>query len=192
MQRLRTHHSHSPFPTAAARPADVAAGRHTAAAASSTAAAAAVANNAFAHQAQLTVPADADCGSSGQQQHQGHLDCASAATNASSAQPASDKADMMQVSVDDALLEVSAESETWFDSFDVGRNRQCSETLTAALQSNAGRTRCWGPPPPAQFPAMLRGTLAHAVLGGIAGKSLVNQVSIALQQTTQLAECILA
>ena len=82
----------------------------------------------------------------------------------------------------DALLENSADSDHWFDKLD----------LAAARKSSAGtgieghldhadaerRAQCWGPPPPPQYPAMLRGELALAVMTGVAGKSLLKEVRL--------------
>lgn len=73
----------------------------------------------------------------------------------------------------------AAQAEEWFDSFDCGQLRQCGVGSVSVTQDgSAAAAACWGGPPPPQIPAMLRGNLAHAVLGGIAGKSLVKEVML--------------
>ena len=187
MQRLRACHSSPPSAAAAAtaaRPAEpLIAAAATFPAAAAAAAGDAVTSHNSAQLVQLAAPARVSDSST---QHlpppPRHHSHPSAATSGSYLQLATGEADLMPIDGDNALLGAPAESEAWFDSFEVGQHHQGSQRSTSALQSSAERSRCWAAPPPAQFPAMLRGTLAHAVLGGIAGKSLVNQVSRALQQ----------
>ena len=80
----------------------------------------------------------------------------------------------------DTLWESSADSDQWFDELDLAAVRNSSAGTGTEGQSDyaaAGRrARCWGPPPPPQYPAMLRGELALAVMTGVAGKSLLKEV----------------
>lgn len=118
---------------------------------------------------------------------------ATAGADHSSMQGGTTEATPMQVEADNALLGASAaDAEAWFDSFDISQQEQSGECSGATAGIGRGRESCWGPPAPAQFAAMLRGTFAQAVLGGIAGKSLVNQVSeVSLPQGLVGAECCL-
>lgn len=95
--------------------------------------------------------------------------------------PEGSQAQAMQVDADQNLLGMSAAAEAWFDSFETMQPAQFGQGSVFEVGGGRGKARCWGPPLPAHLPAMLRGTLAQAVLGGIAGKSLVNQVSRCLQ-----------
>lgn len=80
----------------------------------------------------------------------------------------------------DTLWESSADSGQWFDELDLAAVRNSSAgTRTEGQSDHAGagrRARRWGPPPPPQYPAMLRGELAVAVMTGVAGKSLLKEV----------------
>ena len=103
------------------------------------------------------------------------------AADTSSVLPEGSQAQAMQVDADQNLLGMSAAAEAWFNSFETMQPAQFSQGSVFEAGGGRGKARCWGPPLPAHLPAMLRGTLAQAVLGGIAGKSLVNQVSRCLQ-----------
>ena len=77
------------------------------------------------------------------------------------------------------LLDSSMDSQQWFDELDVSIVSKSKVTTGLEDQTdyhNGGRLRCWGPPPPPQYPAMLRGELALAVMSGVAGKSLLKEV----------------
>ena len=77
----------------------------------------------------------------------------------------------------DTLWESSADSAHWFDKMDLADARSSSAGRAAEVQSDrAERVHCWGPLPPPQYPAMLRGELAIAVTSGVAGKSLMKEV----------------
>ena len=88
----------------------------------------------------------------------------------------------------DALWDSSAGSDQWFDMLELATMRKSSAgTGTEGHSDNAEAERrapCWGPPPPPQYPAMLRGELALAVMTGVAGKSLLKEV--------HSCECVLA
>lgn len=79
----------------------------------------------------------------------------------------------------EALWDSSESSVQWFDSH-VAVARKSSTGASSEGQSDAadiGRSaHCWGPPPPPQYSAMLRGELALAVMTGVAGKSLLKEV----------------
>lgn len=75
------------------------------------------------------------------------------------------------------LCESSADSARWFDNLDLADARNCS--AGKAVEGHLDRflkARCWGPSPPPQYSAMLRGELAVAVTSGVAGKSLMKEV----------------
>ena len=77
------------------------------------------------------------------------------------------------------LLDSSMDSQQWFDKLDlaiVSKSEASTSLEDQADHGNGGRTRIWGPPPPPQYPAMLRGELALAVMSGVAGKSLLKEV----------------
>lgn len=81
-----------------------------------------------------------------------------------------------------AMLESLSDTQGWFNAFDVQTvdeewvsMSQRSQSGNAADGLGQGR-RCWGPPPPPQYPAMLCGELSLAVMTGVAGKSLVKEV----------------
>lgn len=88
----------------------------------------------------------------------------------------------------DALWASSADSDHWFDKLDLAAVRKSSAGPGTEGQVDHAeaerRAHCWGPPPPPQYPAMLRGELALAVMTGVAGKSLLKEV--------QLCDCMLA
>ena len=79
----------------------------------------------------------------------------------------------------EALWESNESSVQWFDSH-VAVARKSSTGASSeghSVHAEAGRSaRCWGPPPPPQYSAMLRGELALAVMTGVAGKSLLKEV----------------
>lgn len=94
---------------------------------------------------------------------------AASPTNMSQASSATDL-------LSEALWESNESSVQWFDSH-VAVARKSSTGAGSEGLSDAGRSaRCWGPPPPPQYPAMLRGELALAVMTGVAGKSLLKEV----------------
>lgn len=75
------------------------------------------------------------------------------------------------------LWESSADSARWFDNLDLADAGNSS--AGKAVEGRSDRFRrapCWGPSPPPQYPAMLRGELAVAVTSGVAGKSLMKEV----------------
>lgn len=159
--------------TAAAAPATAANGAHTDPSAAVTRSTTAPADTAItsAHAMPVT----------DSQLHAEQLRSGIAPLSHVSRQGQADEAVSMQLDADDALLESAAASEAWFESFDASQQQKSSREPSAAARSGNCRGRCWGPPVPAQLPAMLRGTFAQAVLGGIAGKSLINQVSTMIQ-----------
>ena len=73
-------------------------------------------------------------------------------------------------------------SPDWFNRFDLqsayqqrvsmGRKKRIFEGDAVS----SGQGGCWGPLPPPQYPAMLCGELALAVMSGVTGKSLVKEV----------------
>lgn len=76
------------------------------------------------------------------------------------------------------LWDSSADSDHWFDRLDLAAARKSSAGTGIEAQSyhTGRRAHLWGPPPPPQYPAMLRGELALAVMTGVAGKSLLKEV----------------
>ena len=83
---------------------------------------------------------------------------------------------------DDAALGEVLASQHWFDSFDLPRayEEQVSN-ISSSRSGNDGHgvgcgRSCWGPQPPPQYTAMLRGELSLAVMSGVAGKSLIKEV----------------
>ncbi len=83
---------------------------------------------------------------------------------------------------DDAALGEVLASQHWFDSFDLPSAYEEQTSYISTSQSGndghgigRGRRR-WGPQPPPQYTAMLRGELSLAVMSGVAGKSLIKEV----------------
>ena len=104
-----------------------------------------------------------------------------AASDHSRIQP-QDEAHALCAVDNDAALGRMSESQDWFDSFDLRAAHQQSVSVggrhpSSCNSNGGGRGRCWGPPPSLQYPAMLRGELALAVMSGVAGKSLMKEVS---------------
>ena len=52
------------------------------------------------------------------------------------------------------------------------------QRLWCRREAEQASSQVWGPPPPPQVPAMLRGRLALRVLGGVEGNTLVAQVNV--------------
>ncbi len=83
---------------------------------------------------------------------------------------------------DDAALGEVLVSQHWFDRFDLpsAYEEQMSNIVTSQSGNDGpgiGRGgSCWGPQPPPQYTAMLRGELSLAVMSGVAGKSLIKEV----------------
>lgn len=82
----------------------------------------------------------------------------------------------------DVYLDSSVNSGQWFDKLDVAAlYKQWARSVTEGRSGQGGLgggVRCWGPAPPPQYAAMLRGELALAVMSGVAGKSLLKEVSL--------------
>lgn len=79
----------------------------------------------------------------------------------------------------EALWESCESSDQWFDSHVAVARKSATGAGSEGQSDPADATRsarCWGPPPPPQYPAMLRGELALAVMTGVAGKSLLKEV----------------
>ena len=77
----------------------------------------------------------------------------------------------------DSMLGSLSDSQQWFDSFSL--TAACGQGVSQGrgMQTRErGVSKRWGPPAPPQYHAMLRGELALAVMGGVAGKSLIKEV----------------
>lgn len=87
----------------------------------------------------------------------------------------------------EALWDNGESCDQWFDSHVAVACKSSTGAGSEGL-SDAGRSACcWGPPPPPQYPAMLRGELALAVMTGVAGKSLLKEVH---SSHSQVAMCL--
>jgi len=97
---------------------------------------------------------------------------------------------------DDAVLGEVLAPQHWFDSFDLPRAYQERASNVSTSQSGndgdgIGRGRsCWGPQPPPQYTAMLRGELSLAVMSGVAGKSLIKEVCPCDCTTAMCCQCV--
>ena len=92
---------------------------------------------------------------------------------------------------DNAVLPGSMSgSPDWFNRFDLQSAYQQRASMSRdkkVFEGDAVRSAqggCWGPPPPPQYPAMLRGELALAVMSGVTGKSLVKEVCYLVTRST--------
>jgi hypothetical protein len=120
--------------------------------------------------------------------HHQHSSTSATAASIGGAAEASDQdsalvtAAVLPSTENDAVLGEMSASQHWFDSFDLHRAYQEGAINGSTSQfGNDGDgservRRCWGSPPPHQYPAMLCGELSLAVMSGVAGKSLIKEV----------------